>query len=88
MKLFISIVSICALGLLTSIVVGQVTPSRPLEVPSADWIPIGDNFGFVVTPAASAKHPNMLTGYFVAWHDGSWRRIDSEGVVRLKQLQK
>jgi hypothetical protein len=53
-----------------------------------NWIPIGDKMGFVVTPEVASRDPSALAGYFVAWHENSWKRIDSAGAFQFQPLHK
>jgi len=88
MKTLLAIVAVCVLVLLTSLVVGQEQRPLPLGVSAANWIPIGDKVGFVVTPGVANQEPGVLAGYFLAWHEDSWKRIDSAGGVRFQPIRK
>ena len=56
MRTFLALASVCALALLTSLaVVGQDQPSLPPGVAAQDWIPMGDNIGFAVSPGSAAQ---------------------------------
>ena len=55
---------------------------------ASNWIPVGDKVGFVVTPDAPNQEAGVLSGYFLAWHEDSWKRIDSDGGLRFQPLHK
>ena len=88
MKTLLAIVAVCVLVLLTSLVVGQEQRPLPLGVSAANWIPIGDKVGFVVTPGVANQEPGVLAGYFLAWHEDEWKRIDSGGGIRYQPIRK
>ena len=90
MKAFLTIAALCVLGLATSLaVVGQEQQQPvPPGVSEANWIPIGDKVGFVITPAVANHDPTVLAGYFLAWHGNAWKRIDNEGGFRFQPLKK
>jgi uncharacterized oligopeptide transporter (OPT) family protein len=88
MKTLLAIVAVCVLALLASIVVGQEQRPLPLGVATANWIPIGDKVGFVVTRDAPNQEVGVLSGYFLAWHEDSWQRLDSAGGVRFQPIRK
>ena len=88
MKTLLVIVAVCVLALLTSYVVGQEQRPLPLGVSAANWIPIGEKVGFVVTPGVANQEPGVLAGYFLAWHEDSWKRIDSGGGIRFQPIRK
>jgi uncharacterized oligopeptide transporter (OPT) family protein len=88
MKTLLAIVAVCLLALLTSLVVGQEHRPLPPGVSAANWIAIGDKAGFVVTPGVPNQEAGVLAGYFLAWHEDSWKRIDSGGGVRFQPLRK
>jgi hypothetical protein len=88
MKTLLAIVAVCVLALLTSLVVGQEQRPLPLGVSAANWIPIGEKVGFVVTPGVANQEPGVLAGYFLAWHEDSWKRIDSGGGIRFQPIRK
>jgi hypothetical protein len=88
MKTLLTIAAVCMLGLLTTMVRGQDQRPIPPAVLEANWIPIGDKMGFVVTPEVASRDPSVLAGYFVAWHGNSWKRVDSEGGFRFQPLHK
>ena len=73
MKTLLAIVAVCMLALMTSLVVGQEQQPLPLGVSAANWIPIGDKIGFVVTPGVPNQEAGVLAGYFLAWHEDSSR---------------
>lgn len=77
MKALVTVAAVCMLGLLTTLVFGQEQRPQPPDVMPGNWIAIGDKVGFVVTPGFPGSDPNVLAGYFVAWHGDSWKRIDS-----------
>ena len=87
MRTTLVIVAVCALGLLTSLVVGQDQPPLPPGVAASEWIPMGENAGFVVL-SGSANHPERLTGYFLAKHGNTWKRLDSQGAFEFQPLKK
>ena len=87
-RTLLTIAAVCALGLLATLVLGQEQRAQPFGVTADNWIPIGDKMGFVVTPGLSNADPSVLAGYFVAWHEDSWKRIDSAGAFRLQPLHK
>lgn len=88
MKTLLTIVAVCVLALLTSLVVGQEQRTLPPGVSAANWIPIGDKVGFVVTPGVANREPGVLAGHFLAWHEDEWKRIDSGGEVRFQPIRK
>jgi len=88
MKTLLAIVAVCVLALLTSLVVGQEQRPLPLGVSAANWIPIGEKVGFVITPGVANQEPGVLAGYFLAWHEDSWKRIDSGGAIRFQPIRK
>jgi hypothetical protein len=88
MKTLLTIAAVCMLGLLTTLVLGQDQPPEPPQVSAANWIPLGDKMGFVVTPEVASRDPSVLAGYFVAWHENSWKRIDSAGAFQFQPLHK
>jgi hypothetical protein len=88
MKTLLAIVAVCVLALLTSLVVGQEQRPLPPGVSAANWIPIGEKVGFVVTPGVTNQEPGVLAGYFLAWHEDSWKRIDSGGGTRFQPIRK
>ena len=89
MKTLSAIVAVCVLALVTSLVVGQEQRPLPQGVSAANWIGIGDKVGFVVTPGgAPNQEPGVLAGYFLAWHEDEWKRLDSGGGVRFQPIRK
>jgi hypothetical protein len=88
MKTLLVIVAVCVLALLTSLVVGQEQRPLPPGVSDGNWIAIADKVGFVVTPGVANQEPGVLAGYFLAWHDDEWKRIDSGGGVRFQPIRK
>jgi hypothetical protein len=88
MKTLLTIAAVCMLGLVTTLVLGQERRPVPPAVLESNWIPIGDKVGFVVTPGLPTADPNLLAGYFVAWHGDSWKRIDSAGAFQFQPLHK
>lgn len=88
MKTLLAIVAVCVLTLLTSLVVGQEQRPLPPGVSAAHWIAIGDKVGFVITPGVANQEPGVLAGYFLAWHEDEWKRIDSAGGVRFQPIRK
>jgi hypothetical protein len=88
MKTVLTLAAVCMLGLLTTLVLGQGQPPEPPPVLASNWIPISDKIGFVVTPEAAGRDPSVLAGYFVAWHENSWKRIDSGGPFQLQPLHQ
>jgi hypothetical protein len=88
MKTLLALVAVCVLALLTSLVVGQEQRPLPPGVSTANWIEIGDKVGFVVTPGAPNQEAEVLAGYFLAWHENSWKRIDSGGGIRFQPIRK
>jgi hypothetical protein len=88
MKTLLAIVAACVLALLTTLVVGQEQRPLPMDVSTANWIPIGDKVGFVVTPGVNTHEPGVVAGYFLAWHDNSWKRLDSGGGARFQPIRK
>jgi hypothetical protein len=88
MKTPLAIVAVCVLALLTSLGVGQEQRPLPPGVSAANWIAIGDKVGFVVTPGVPNQQAQVLAGYFLAWHENSWKRIDSGGGIRFQPIRK
>jgi hypothetical protein len=88
MKTLLALVAVCVLALLTSLVVGQEQRPLPPGMSAANWIAIGDKVGFVVTPGVPNQEEGVLAGYFLAWHEDSWKRIDSAGGVRFQPIRK
>jgi hypothetical protein len=88
MKTLLAIVAVCVLALLTTLVLGQEERPLPIGVSATNFIPLGDKMGFVVTPGANAREPGVLRGYFLVWHEGSWKQIDSGAGVRFQPIRK
>ena len=88
MKTLLTIAAVCTLALLASIVVGQDQQPVPPGVAPQNWIAIGDKVGFVITPGAVNPDPGVVAGYFLAWHENSWKRLDSDGGFRFQPLKK
>ena len=88
MKTLLTIIAIGVLALLASHVVGQEQRPLPPGIAASNWIPIGGKVGFVVTPGVPNLDPDVLPGYFIAWHEDSWKRLDSAGGVRFQPLRK
>jgi hypothetical protein len=88
MKTLLVTVTVCTLALLTSLVLGQEQRPLPPGVAAANWIAIGDKVGFVVTPGMANQERGVLAGYFLAWHENEWKRIDSGGGVRFQPIRK
>ena len=88
MKTLLTIIAIGVFALLASHVVGQEQRPLPFGVSASNWIAIGDKVGFVVTPGVPNQQPGVISGYFLAWHEDSWQRIDSGGGVRFQPLRK
>jgi len=86
----LTIAALCVLGLATSLAVVGQEQRQPIPpgVAETNWIPIGDKVGFVITPAVANHDPTVLAGYFLAWHENAWKRIDSEGGFRFQPLKK
>ena len=38
--------------------------------------------------ACANQEAGVLAGYFLAWHEDSWKRIDSGGGIRFQPLRK
>lgn len=74
MKKILALFAVCALGLLASLVMGQDQTQLPPGVAQANWISMGVNVGFVITPNSAS--PDVLSGYFVAKRENSWKRLD------------
>ena len=87
MKTTLIIFAVCALGLLTSLVVGQDQPPLPPGIGASEWIPMGESAGFVVL-SGSANHPERVTGYFLAKHGNTWKRLDSQTTFEFQPLRK
>lgn len=88
MKTIVVIIAVCALGFLTSLVMGQELRSLPPGVVEANWILMGDNLGFVIVPNQGLQNPDTLNGYFLARHGNSWKRLDLEDGYKFYPLQK
>jgi hypothetical protein len=88
MKTLLAIIAVGVFALLASHVFGQEQRPLPLGVSTSNWIPIGDKVGFVVTTGAPNQEAGVLSGYFLAWHEESWKRLDSAGGVRYQPLRK
>ena len=88
MKTLLAIVAVCVLALLASLVVAQEQRPLPPGGSAANWIAIGGKVGFVVTPGVANQEPGVLAGYFLAWHEDEWKRIDSAGGVRFQPIRK
>lgn len=61
---------------------GSATHSRPAGISASAWVPISNDLGAVVEQQPPNPHPRdqripSALGYFVAWHDGQWLRLDS-----------
>lgn len=87
MKTILVVVTVCALGLLASTVMGQDQSKLPPGVAQDNWISLGDNVGFVITPNSASQHPEVLHGYFAARHDDSWKRLDLGSGLKLYPLK-
>ena len=89
MKTLLTIIAIGVFALLASQVLGQEQQRPlPLGISAADWIPISDKVGFVITPEVRNHEADVLSGYFLAWHEDSWKRIDSAGSARFQPIRK
>ena len=88
MRTLLAIVAVCVLALLTSLVVGQEQRPLPFGIAEVNWIPIGDKVAFVITPGVPNQEADVLSGYFLAWHEDSWKRLDSGGGVRFQPIRK
>lgn len=88
MKRLLAAATIAVMGFLATWVVAQNQPATPPGISSAEWIPLGENFGFVVTSSAAPHNPDTLTGYFIARRGSEWKKVDSEGGFRFQPLQK
>jgi hypothetical protein len=56
--------------------------STPPTVPDDNWIALGEGVGFLIVQESESDGIPSLRGYFLARHDGSWKRLDSEGGFR------
>lgn len=88
MKTTLVIAAMGLVGFLGSLVFAQDRAPLPPGVSEQQWIPIAENFGFVITKEAAALHPDTLTGHFVARQGDVWKKVDSEGGFRFQPLQK
>ena len=88
MKTLLTIIAIGVFALLASHVLGQEQRPLPFGISASNWIPIGDKVGFVVTPGMPNQEAGVLSGYFLVWHEDSWKRIDSAADVRFQPLRK
>ena len=89
MKTLLTLIAIGVFALLASHVFGQEQQRPlPLGVSAADWIPISDKVGFVITQDARNHEADVLSGYFLAWHEDSWKRIDNAGGARFQPIRK
>jgi hypothetical protein len=55
---------------------GQGDSARPASIPEDRWIPITNTLGFVVVTERTTVQPR-IDGYFVAWRNGGWRRLET-----------
>jgi hypothetical protein len=88
MKTLLTIIAIGVFALLGSHVLGQEQRPLPLGISAENWIPISDKVGFVITPDVRNLEGDVLSGYFLAWHEDSWKRIDSAGSARFQPIRK
>ena len=89
MKTLLTIIAIGVFALLASQVLGQEQQRPlPLGVSASDWIAISDKVGFVIAQDPRNHEADVLSGYFLAWHENSWKRIDSAGAARFQPIRK
>ena len=70
-------------------------PARPEHIEEAQWVPLGETFGFVITDdlkmitttdksgkrsEIAHKAPPPVTGYFVIRREGIWCRANVENL--------
>jgi hypothetical protein len=80
---------IVGLSLVAAVVIGIIpyarsgdAPSVPPGVSARNWVPMGEQAGFVVTSSGNdlrnglRSEPNVLKGYFMLRHDGVWVRVE------------
>ena len=62
--------------------------SRPPGVEATSWVPLAKDAGFVVMKPARVPPPGsaypVLSGYFMAFHDGKWVRLEPESEERFQ----
>lgn len=62
---------------------GLGAPATPPGIAADHWIAMGDAAGFVITNTANdlrnglRSEPNVVKGYFLIRHAGSWVKIES-----------
>jgi hypothetical protein len=55
-------------------------PPSPPNIAAKNWIPLGDEAGFVITRPLSddpKPAPGMVKGYFMVRQGNNWLRVDS-----------
>jgi hypothetical protein len=89
MKTLLTLIAVGVFALLASHVLGQEQQRPlPLGVSAENWIPVSDQVGFVITQGVPNQQADVLSGYFLAWHEDSWKRIDSAGGARFQPVRK
>ena len=68
----------------------QAAPSestRPKGVTDESWVPVSTTVGFVISdeaqPQVGARTPRAVTGYFVAYRNGEWVRLEPVNNARV-----
>lgn len=70
------------LGIIPYVARSGNAPSVPPGIAAHNWVPMGDQAGFVVTGGANdssnglRSEPNVLKGYFMLRREGVWLRIE------------
>ena len=93
-----------ALGFLAAaiIVCGIVPLARSIESPlgpppgiaERNWVPMGQAAGFVVTNVGNdlqnglRSTPNVVSGYFMVRHAGTWSRVDAAPVQTYRAADR
>jgi len=81
-KILTSIAIAVMAGFIIATAQGSADSARPASIPEDRWIPVNDTLGFVVVTERATVQPR-IDGYFVAWRNGAWRRLEpmAEGGV-------
>ena len=67
--------------------------SAPPDVPTLNWIPLGDSFGFVIVKGGKTAKPRQpvhlaLSGYFMVKRKDVWFRLTQEWPMKVVPLAK
>jgi len=93
MKAILAAAALVVVGaLLQRGITAEPRADLPTGVETSQWIPIGDNAGFLITPEkATAYQPpggrQVLAGYFFAKRNGQWFRLNVAPVGTIVQTR-